>query len=58
MIAPGIKQTLDRVLRPFDIVLIDGLVLMLRNVPLAHPLTDACVGKVGLVIPGCAIGQA
>jgi len=57
---PGIEETLDGVLSPVEVVLVDGDVVAGVVIPLAHPLTESMlpVTEVVLIGPNSSIGQA
>ena len=54
MVTPGIEKTLNGVLSPVDIFLVDFLVLASLHVELTHPLAKSMIPvvKVVLISPG------
>ena len=51
MITPSVKETLNGVLGPLDVVVVDGDILVVLKVPLAHPFADSLVAKVVHIDP-------
>ena len=60
MVTPGVEKTLNGVLSPVDIILVDFLVLTGLHVELTHPLAEGMIPvvKVVLISPGGVVAKS